>query len=90
MTADTSVTTAAPGAAREVGRSSSQAREVWVRLLRNRGAVIGLVFLIVLVSAAILAPLVAPDDPLGVHRSAPSVRRARKSGSAPIILAATS
>jgi len=54
------------GAAREQVRSSSHAREVWVRLRRHRGAVVGLAFLIVLVAAAILAPLIAPDDPLGV------------------------
>jgi ABC-type dipeptide/oligopeptide/nickel transport system permease subunit len=51
---------------REPAGSYSQTRAIWQRLRRNHGAVAGLAFLIVLISLAILAPLVAPADPLGV------------------------
>jgi peptide/nickel transport system permease protein len=66
MTVETGLATAASRSSDELIRSSSQAREVWVRLRRNRGALVGLGFLILLVSLAVLAPLVAPADPLGV------------------------
>jgi peptide/nickel transport system permease protein len=38
--------------------------EAWRRLIRNPGAIIGFVFIGVLLFAAIFAPLVAPHDPL--------------------------
>ena len=66
MSAETDVRLPAVDASRESIQSSSQAREVWGRLLRNRGAVVGMAFLALLIVSAILAPLVAPADPLGV------------------------
>jgi ABC-type dipeptide/oligopeptide/nickel transport system permease subunit len=42
----------------------SPLRETWIRLLRNKGAVAGLMIILVFILLAILAPLVAPMDPL--------------------------
>ena len=47
-------------------RRYNEAAEVWRRLLRNRGAVIGLAVLVLLVLMAVCAPLIAPDQPLRV------------------------
>jgi peptide/nickel transport system permease protein len=74
MTADADATSTprnasadlALAASHERPASGSQARDVWRRLRRNHGAMAGLIFLLLLVSLAILAPLVAPADPLGV------------------------
>src|SRR5258705_498467 len=65
-TTDTSVAVATAGPSREPAGSYSQTRAVWQRLRRNRGAVAGLMFLLVLICLAILAPWVAPADPLGI------------------------
>ena len=50
--------------------------DAWRRLLRNRPALVGLVFIGVFVGAAVLAPIVAPYDPiagtLAQSRHAPS------------------
>lgn len=42
----------------------SPLRETWVRLLRNKGAVAGLMVILAFILLAIFAPLVAPMDPL--------------------------
>jgi peptide/nickel transport system permease protein len=39
-------------------------QEKWIRLLRNRGAVVGLGIIALFVVLAIFAPLIAPQDPL--------------------------
>ena len=49
-----------------MARPYSQTRDIWRRLRRNRGAVGGLLILGLLAVLAILAPLIAPADPLGV------------------------
>jgi peptide/nickel transport system permease protein len=41
----------------------SQTTRAWRKFLRNRGAAIALVFLILLTGASLLAPLIAPYDP---------------------------
>ncbi len=41
----------------------SQSTRAWRKFLRNRGAAIALVFLILLTGASLLAPLIAPYDP---------------------------
>jgi peptide/nickel transport system permease protein len=43
-----------------------QAREFWRRFSRNRGAVAGLAVTLLIVAAAILAPVVFPGDPLRI------------------------
>ncbi|MFN2527607.1 MAG: ABC transporter permease [Candidatus Baltobacteraceae bacterium] len=51
----------------------SYARDVWLRLRRTPGAIIGLVIVAIILFAAIFAPLIAPADPLAqdlVHQSA--------------------
>lgn len=42
-------------------------REAWHRLIRNPGAIVGLVFVGVFVFAAVFAPLLAPYDPKEQH-----------------------
>jgi peptide/nickel transport system permease protein len=64
---------------RDVGFASSQAaRETWRRLVRNRGAVIGLAVVAAYVGIALLADHVAPYDPAAgdvLHRlQGPSAR----------------
>lgn len=64
---------------RDVGFASSRAaRETWRRLVRNRGAVIGLVVVAAYVGIALLADRVAPYDPAAgdvLHRlQGPSAR----------------
>jgi ABC-type dipeptide/oligopeptide/nickel transport system permease subunit len=39
-------------------------REAWRRLIRNPGAIVGFVFIGVLIAAALFAPVIAPHDPL--------------------------
>jgi peptide/nickel transport system permease protein len=39
-------------------------REAWRRMIRNPGAIVGMVFIAVLIIAAVFAPLIAPHDPL--------------------------
>ncbi|MBC5815350.1 MAG: ABC transporter permease [Candidatus Eremiobacteraeota bacterium] len=51
----------------------SYARDVWLRLRRTPGAIIGLVIVAIILLGAILAPLIAPADPLAqdlLHQSA--------------------
>lgn len=51
----------------------SYARDVWLRLRRTPGAIIGLVIVAIILFAAIFAPVIAPADPLAqdlVHQSA--------------------
>jgi peptide/nickel transport system permease protein len=66
MTASTELSATASVAPREASRPYNATGEVWEHLLRNRGALAGLGFLGLLVGLAILAPLIAPADPLGV------------------------
>ncbi len=51
------------GSAAEVAEGGEGARRFWRAFLADRWAVAGLVFLLVMILAAIFAPLVAPDDP---------------------------
>jgi len=51
-------------------KTSSPASEAWYRLRRNRTAVIGLVMIILLIIAAIFAPLIAQYDPASQDYSA--------------------
>ena len=46
------------------------ARRAWRRLLRRRGAVVGLVVIVLIVLAAIFAPLISPYDPAAQSWSA--------------------
>jgi len=39
-------------------------REAWRRMLHNPGAIVGMVFIAVLIISAVFAPLIAPHDPL--------------------------
>jgi ABC-type dipeptide/oligopeptide/nickel transport system permease subunit len=59
-------------------RSESYLTQSLRRLLRNRGAVLGGLFLLALVVVAIFAPLIAPYDPIEIYpteaRQAPSLR----------------
>lgn len=52
----------------------SPARRAWQRLLRRRGAMVGLVFIVIFILAALLAPLLAPFDP--AQQSWTAVRKA--------------
>ena len=56
------------------GAAGSPARLAWTRFLRRRTAVAGLVVIALFVFAAILAPLIAPYDPIATSWSA--VRKA--------------
>src|SRR5262249_10507361 len=49
------------------GRTYSEVSEVWRRLRRNRGAIAGLIFIGLLVALALLAPAIAPADPIKVN-----------------------
>lgn len=57
-------------------KKKSQAREVWVRLKRNKLAVLGLIVLSLIILASIFAPLIAPqgidDQNLSIRFTAPS------------------
>jgi peptide/nickel transport system permease protein len=64
---------AAAGGLRVDGRRYSEPREVWRRLRRNRGAVMGLGVLALLALVAVLAPLIAPVDPI---KATPSLAQA--------------
>lgn len=61
-------------------RGSSPARELWRRFRRQKIAMAGLVFILLLVLVAIFAPLVAPYDPDEIHQAVPP------GGTAPIAL----
>jgi len=54
------------------GRSATRQvlRDFWRDFLRNRGAVIGLFVFLTLVAVALLAPLLAPHDPIAQNRQA--------------------
>jgi peptide/nickel transport system permease protein len=39
-------------------------REAWRRIIRNPGAIVGMVFIAALITAAVFAPVIAPHDPL--------------------------
>jgi len=60
----------------EPGLKTSQFREVWRRLKRNRAAIVGGIIVLVFVAIALLAPLIAPYPPnegeLGKRLSPPS------------------
>lgn len=56
-----------------VRETRSYASDVWLRLRRSPGAIIGLVIVAVILLGAIFAPLIAPADPLAqdlLHQSA--------------------
>jgi peptide/nickel transport system permease protein len=55
-------------------REASPAQRAWRRLLRRRGAMLGLFFVLFFVLMAIFAPLIAPYDPIATSWSA--VRKA--------------
>jgi len=55
-------------------REASPAQRAWRRLLRRRGAMLGLFFVVFFVLMAIFAPLIAPYDPIATSWSA--VRKA--------------
>lgn len=44
-------------------RKRSQARDIWRRLKRNKIAMLGMVMVLVLLIAAVFAPIIAPYDP---------------------------
>ena len=48
--------------------ATKKSRSTWRRLLRHTSAVIGLVIIVVLVAVALLAPWLAPDDPIQISR----------------------
>lgn len=54
-------------------------REKWIRLLRNKGAIAGLVIIALFVILAIFAPLIAPHDPIAqtieMRKSPPFTQR---------------
>jgi peptide/nickel transport system permease protein len=52
------------GARVEARQTGGLWRDAFRRLLRNRPALVGLFFIVVFVSAAVLAPFIAPYDPL--------------------------
>jgi peptide/nickel transport system ATP-binding protein len=51
------------GSAAEVANSPEGGRRFWRAFLSDRWAVAGLVFLVVMIVAAVFAPLIAPDSP---------------------------
>jgi peptide/nickel transport system permease protein len=51
-------------------RGATPARRAWRRLLRRRGAMLGLVFVVFFVAVAIFAPYIAPYDPVATSWSA--------------------
>ncbi len=53
-----------------VPRGATPARRAWRRLLRRRGAMLGLVFVVFFVLLAFLAPYVSPYDPVATSWSA--------------------
>jgi peptide/nickel transport system permease protein len=53
-----------------VPRGASPAQRAWRRLLRRRGAMVGLAFVILFVLLAMLAPYVSPYDPVATSWSA--------------------
>lgn len=55
-------------------RGATPARRAWRRLLRRRGAMLGLVFVVFFVLLAVFAPYVSPHDPMATSWSA--VRKA--------------
>ena len=54
----------APALAVDRSRPRSLWSDAWARLLKNRAAVFGGVLVIVLILAALTAPLIAPFDPI--------------------------
>jgi ABC-type dipeptide/oligopeptide/nickel transport system permease subunit len=42
-------------------------RDAWVRLLRNRAAILGSLIILFFLAVAILAPIIAPHNPLKIH-----------------------
>src|SRR5665647_712239 len=55
-------------------RGATPGQRAWRRLLRRRGAMLGLVFVIFFVVIAVFAPYIAPYDPVATSWSA--VRKA--------------
>jgi peptide/nickel transport system permease protein len=55
-------------------RGATPARRAWRRLLRRRGAMLGLVFVVFFVLLAVFAPYISPHDPMATSWSA--VRKA--------------
>src|SRR5512139_2819722 len=47
----------------EISRKTSQVREVWRRLKRNRAAIVGGIIVLLFVATAILAPWLSPYHP---------------------------
>jgi ABC-type dipeptide/oligopeptide/nickel transport system permease subunit len=60
------------------------------RIRRHRGAVVGFWALVLITLAALLAPLLAPYDPLAMNPARSLPRRGPSTGSAPTSSAATS
>jgi ABC-type dipeptide/oligopeptide/nickel transport system permease subunit len=61
----------------DVVAAQPRGREIWRRFRRNRLAVLGLAFIVLLILVAIFAPLIAPHDPIeyrdiGHYREGPS------------------
>jgi peptide/nickel transport system permease protein len=67
-------TSASPTAAEVVPRGATPARRAWRRLVRRRGAMLGLVVVIFFVLVAVFAAFIAPYDPIAASWSA--VRKA--------------
>jgi peptide/nickel transport system permease protein len=67
-------TSASPTAAEVVPRGATPARRAWRRLVRRRGAMLGLVVVIFFVLIAVFAAFIAPYDPIATSWSA--VRKA--------------
>lgn len=65
---------AGPAPASPPDRAGSPHRRAWGRLRRHTGAMAGLAFMLLLVAAALLAPWLAPDDP--IRQSWSAVRKA--------------
>jgi dipeptide transport system permease protein len=93
------MTVQAASPALDAGQAQAPARplrEFWYYFSENKGAVLGLALIVLLILAAIFADVIAPHDPIEQYRDAllkPPVwtRRARAgSCSAPIRPAATS
>ena len=64
------IKTRAGNKAQTKSKSSSPASEAWFRLRRNKTAVIGMIMIILLILAAIFAPLIARYDPSAQDYSA--------------------
>jgi peptide/nickel transport system permease protein len=64
----------APGALPAPEKLETPSRRAWRRLKRRKGAMVGLVVILIVVGAAVLAPWIAPYDP--IQQSWSAVRKA--------------